>query len=184
MSGSLRETLSRWSRLKAEAAAGTAEAETIEGAAVPEDEAPAVEQQAAAVADPAAEHPSAAAPELPDLATLTADSDYTVFLAPGVAEETRREALRILWRSDPVLANLSGLNDYDDDYRAIGTVQEVVETVYRAGAGYLEQLAAAADAETDDSAPPTEQGEDEADAGEEAEAAACAERPDPSRKEL
>ncbi|MDG4601348.1 MAG: DUF3306 domain-containing protein [Defluviicoccus sp.] len=162
MSGSLRETLSRWSRLKTEAAAGAAEAETSESAAMPEDGAAAAEQQAAAATEPAADLPPEAAPELPDLATLTADSDYTVFLAAGVAEETRREALRILWRSDPVLANLSGLNDYDGDYRAIGTVLEVVETVYKAGAGYLEQLAAAADAETDDAALPPAQGEDEA----------------------
>ncbi|MDG4576562.1 MAG: DUF3306 domain-containing protein [Defluviicoccus sp.] len=188
MSGSLRETLSRWSRLKTEAAAGAAEAETSESAAMPEDGAAAAEQQAAAATEPAADLPAEAAPELPDLATLTADSDYTVFLAAGVAEETRREALRILWRSDPVLANLSGLNDYDGDYRTIGTVQEVVETVYKAGAGYLEQLAAAADSEIEapdpGSAPPPAQGEDEADAGEEAEAADGAERPDASRKEL
>ena len=184
MSGSLRETLSRWSRLKTEAAAGAAEAETSESAAMPEDGAAAAEQQAAAATEPAADPPPEVAPELPDLATLTADSDYTVFLAAGVAEETRREALRILWRSDPVLANLSGLNDYDDDYRAIGTVQEVVETVYRAGAGYLEQLAAAGEAEANDAAPPPAQGEDEADAGEEAEAADDAERPEPSGKEL
>ncbi|SUS06173.1 conserved hypothetical protein [Candidatus Defluviicoccus seviourii] len=177
MSGTLRDRLSRWSRLKAEAAAGTAEAETRESAAMPEDGAIVAEQQAA-------DTPPDAAPELPDLATLTADSDYTVFLAAGVAEETRREALRILWRSDPVLANLSGLNDYDDDYRAIGTVQEVVETVYKAGAGYLEQLAAAADAETEDAAPPPAQGEEEAEAGEQAEAADGVERPDASRKEL
>ncbi len=188
MSGTLRGTLSRWSRRKAEAAARTPEAEEPEGAAMPEDEAAAGEQQAAAEPGPAADHPAAAAPELPDLATLTADSDYTVFLAPGVAEETRREALRILWRSDPVLANLSGLNDYDDDYRAIGTVQQVVETVYKAGAGYLEQLAAAAGGETaapdPGSEPPPARGEDEADAGEEAEVTDGAERPDASRKEL
>lgn len=184
MSGTLRGTLSRWSRRKAEAAAAVGTETAGESAAMPEDEAAVVEQQAAAAAGAAADTPPEGAPELPDLATLTADSDYTVFLAAGVAEETRREALRILWRSDPVLANLSGLNDYDDDYRAIGTVQQVVETVYKAGAGYLEQLAAAADAETDDAAPPPAQGEDIADAGEEAEAADGAERPDPSRKKL
>ncbi len=169
MSGTVRGTLSRWSRLKAEAAARTPEAETRESAALPEDGAAAEEQQAAAEAGPAADHPAEAAPELPDLATLTADSDYTVFLAAGVCEETKREALRILWRSDPVLANLSGLNDYDDDYRAIGTVQQVVETVYKAGAGYLEQLAAAADNETAAPTPPPAESEDIADAGDEAE---------------
>lgn len=153
MSGTVRGTLSRWSRLKAEAAARTPEAETRESAALPEDGAAAAGPETAS-ADNAAEDPPPAAPELPDLATLTADSDYTVFLAPGVAEETRREALRILWRSDPVLANLSGLNDYDDDYRAIGTVQQVVETVYKAGAGYLEELAEAGGDETDKAVPP------------------------------
>ncbi|MFZ1415791.1 MAG: DUF3306 domain-containing protein, partial [Defluviicoccus sp.] len=124
--------------------------------------APAAAETEAALGDGTADTPADAAPDLPDLATLTAESDYTVFLAPGVAEETRHAALRILWRSDPVLANLSGLNDYDDDYRAIGTVHQVVETVYRAGAGYLEQLAAAADDETDKAAPPAAAGEAEA----------------------
>ena len=171
MSGTVRDKLSRWSRLKAEAAAAETGTETApESAAMPEP-APAAASAETAPADNTVEDPPAAAPELPDLATLTAESDYTVFLAPGVAEETRRQALRILWRSDPVLANLSGLNDYDDDYRAIGTVQQVVETVYKAGAGYLEQLAAAADDETAaaategeataDAAPSPAQGEDE-----------------------
>lgn len=183
MSDSLRDRLSRWSRRKAEAAAAKAETETPESATVPAAAASAAEPEAASV-DGAATDPSpASAPELPDLATLTAESDYTVFLAPGVAEETRREALRILWRSDPVLANLSGLNDYDDDYRAIGTVQQVVETVYKAGAGYLEQLAAAADAETAEATPPPAEGEAEADAGQEAEAADGAEQPDATRRE-
>lgn len=184
MSDSLRDRLSRWSRRKAEAAAAEAETETAgESAERPADAAAAAEPKAASV-DGAATDPSpASAPELPDLATLTAESDYTVFLAEGVAEETRRQALRILWRSDPVLANLSGLNDYDDDYRAIGTVQQVVETVYKAGAGYLEQLAAAADAETAEVTPPPAEGEAEADAGQEAEAADGAEQPDATRRE-
>lgn len=154
MSGTLGDKLSRWSRLKAQAAAAEEETKTAAaGAAMPEPAAAAAEEESA-LGDGTADTPPEAAPELPDLATLTAESDYTVFLAEGVAEETQRQALRILWRSDPVLANVSGLNDYDDDYRAIGTVQQVVETVYRAGAGYLEQLAAAADEETAEAAPP------------------------------
>lgn len=181
MSGTLRETLSRWSRLKAQAAAADAETETAgESAGMPEP-APATAEEERALGDTATDTPPDAAPDLPDLATLTAESDYTVFLASGVAEETRRQALRILWRSDPVLANLSGLNDYDDDYRATGTVQQVVETVYRAGAGYLEQLAEAADDEPDATAAPAE-GENEADAGDEAEAGA--EAPDAAHREL
>jgi hypothetical protein len=174
MSGTVRDTLSRWSRLKAEAAARAAEKETPESAQMPEPAAVAAGENVAP-GDDTADTPADAAPDLPDLATLTADSDYTVFLAPGVAEETRRQALRILWRSDPVLANLSGLNDYDDDYRAIGTVQQVVATVYRAGAGYLEQLAEAADDETPS---PDPEGEATADAADDAE------QPEAPRKEL
>ena len=191
MSGTVRDKLSRWSRLKTEAAAAKAETETAGESAGMLGPAPATAETATAPADGTADTLPDAAPDLPDLATLTADSDYTVFLAPGVAEETRREALRILWRSDPVLANLSGLNDYDDDYRAIGTVQQVVETIYKAGAGYLEQLVEAADDETGSpdpegeeaahAAPSPAQGEDETDAGEEAEAGA--EAPDAAHKE-
>ena len=161
MSGILRDTLSRWSQLKAEAAATEAQAEAPGSAGRLAPAAAAPEPEASPVAGSAAERSADAAPALPDLATLTAESDYTVFLAPGVAEETQRQALRILWRSDPVLANLSGLNDYDGDYRAIGTVQQVVETVYKAGAGYLEQLASVADGDTDAAAPPPAPGEDE-----------------------
>ncbi|MFQ5765526.1 MAG: DUF3306 domain-containing protein, partial [Rhodospirillales bacterium] len=47
---------------------------------------------------------------------LDKDSDFTPFMAENVPEFLRRQALRVLWRSDPVLANLDGLNDYDEDF--------------------------------------------------------------------
>lgn len=56
-------------------------------------------------------------PDLPDPETLTYESDFSGFLKEGVSEEVRRLALRKLWRSNPVLANLDGLNDYDEDFR-------------------------------------------------------------------
>ena len=75
--------------------------------------------------------------DLPDIASLNAESDFSVFLRDGVSEEMRRKALRVLWRSDLVLANLDGLNDYDEDFRASGVLVEAVRTAYKAGKGYL-----------------------------------------------
>ncbi len=63
---------------------------------------------------------AAAAPvaveDLPDIENLGRGSDYTPFLRKGVPEHLTRQALRKLWRSDPVFANLDGLNDYDEDF--------------------------------------------------------------------
>jgi len=72
-----------------------------------------------------------------DIETLNADSDYTVFMAEGVPDNVKKEALDKLWRSDPVFANLDGLNDYDDDYSKWGIVSQVVKTAYKIGQGYL-----------------------------------------------
>ena len=76
--------------------------------------------------------------ELPDIASLDKDSDFSAFLRQGVPEELRRRALRVLWRSDPVLANLDGLNDYDEDFTIVHTVADAVRTAYKVGKGYLE----------------------------------------------
>jgi hypothetical protein len=38
-------------------------------------------------------------------------------MAKGVPKALRNQALKKLWRSNPILANLDGLNDYDLDYR-------------------------------------------------------------------
>ena len=77
---------------------------------------------------------------LPDIESLTYESDYTVFLRKGVPAELRKRALARLWRSDPVLANLDGLVEYGEDYTKIGTVKEVVRTAYQVGRGMLERL--------------------------------------------
>lgn len=74
--------------------------------------------------------------ELPDVDSLDKDSDYTAFMKEGVPEDLRKMALRKLWRSDPVLANVDGLNDYDEDFRAMTLVGEVIKTAYRPGSGY------------------------------------------------
>lgn len=56
------------------------------------------------------------AAEAVDLYSLTYESDFTVFTKAGVPETLRRMAMRRLWTSNPVLANLDGLNDYDEDF--------------------------------------------------------------------
>ena len=67
--------------------------------------------------------------ELPSVETLNADSDFTPFLKEGVPSLLKRAALRKLWKTDPTLANLDGLNDYDDDFVKMG-VGKIVKTAY------------------------------------------------------
>lgn len=67
----------------------------------------------------AVEPPGTGELDLPSIDSLTADSDYAPFLREGVPQYLARAALRKLWLSDPVLANLDGLNDYDEDYSII-----------------------------------------------------------------
>lgn len=80
-------------------------------------------------------------PELPSIDSLTRESDFTVFLGAGVPEDLRVQALRKLWRSDPVLANLDGLNDYDQDLSRHGA-GAIVRTAYRIGKGMIDRAEA------------------------------------------
>ena len=76
--------------------------------------------------------------DLPDIDSLDEGSDFTVFLKDGVPESLRRRALRKLWRLNPVFANLDGLNDYDEDFRAAFNFPEGVKTLYQAGKGMVQ----------------------------------------------
>ncbi|MGH6906169.1 MAG: DUF3306 domain-containing protein, partial [Geminicoccaceae bacterium] len=104
--------LARWSRLK--------RAQTGPSEPAPPEEAPAGEPLPA-VPETGAEAAEASdavrIEDLPDIASLSYESDFTVFMAKGVPKAIRNQALKKLWRSNPVLANLDGLNDYDLDYR-------------------------------------------------------------------
>lgn len=144
--------LARWSRLKrlhggGERSGPSVAPEQPAGARGP---APAQENPPRATEEPA--QPATPALELPPVAELNKDSDFTPFLRAGVPESAHREALRALWRSDPVFAFRDGLTDYDEDYTAIGMVDQVVRTAYQAGQGYLEVADATAptDAPMDD----------------------------------
>jgi hypothetical protein len=52
----------------------------------------------------------------------------------------RQQALRKLWTSDPVLANLDGLLEYGEDFRAAFVNPGVVKTLYRVGKGMRDVL--------------------------------------------
>jgi len=130
--------LSRWSQRKLAARRGDAVDE-------PDPAAPAgtdvqVSQPAgepAGAQGPAGEEE---APELPSIDGLDAQSDYTVFMRKNVPEAIRRAALRKLWTSDPVLANLDGLNNYDEDYNVIDQAITLAQTSYRPGLGYFDEI--------------------------------------------
>lgn len=74
---------------------------------------------------------------LPVPETMHPGDDFSAFMKAGVPEFLRKRALRTLWRSNPVLANLDGLNDYDDDFTSPEMTQKVLATAYRVGRGFL-----------------------------------------------
>jgi hypothetical protein len=98
------------------------------------------EEQAVAAVEPlAAELPEDVStdeppPDLPDIDSLDKDSDFTVFLGDKVPDALRNAALRKLWRSDPVFANLDGLNDYDEDFAAAFKLTgDAIKTIMKPG---------------------------------------------------
>jgi hypothetical protein len=129
----------RWSRLKAERA--RAPDRTARRAF-----APAVEEQPTDLAHGDTIPVEAAQPAQPlaetspgeetAVETPSYESDYRGFMAEGVSEELRNLALRRLWRSNPLLANLDGMNDYDEDFTLATSALTSVTTAYRPGIGY------------------------------------------------
>lgn len=99
-----------------------------------------------------------AAHGLRDPDDMAMGDDFSPFLQPQIPERLRRRALRKLWRSNPVLANLDGLNDYEDDYTDAATSVQNLKTAYQVGKGFVKQVldpnedAAAPDAPADPAA--------------------------------
>lgn len=145
--------LSRWSRLKQEARDHEHQPQPPAAVLPENEESPEQEREPAPPPEAGAEGDGAPAPskaadqppplDLPDIDTLTRDSDYTAFLRAEVPADMRRQALRKLWRSDPVFANLDGLNDYDENYAAPSIVGAAVRTAYDVFNGYAPRDAAA-----------------------------------------
>ena len=139
-----RNLLSRWSQRKAAVRRGEAPPEPVEEA-LPAPLDPQAADQVASIEpnqDVSAEGAPADddMPVLPPIDELTFESDYTVFLNSKVPETLRRAALRKLWTSDPVLANLDGLNDYDEDYNLVDTTITAAQSAYKVGRGYFDEF--------------------------------------------
>ncbi|NNE52286.1 MAG: DUF3306 domain-containing protein [Sulfitobacter sp.] len=77
---------------------------------------------------------------LPDPDTLGPGDDFTAFMAKAVPEAIRRRALRTLWRSNPVLANVDMLVDYGEDFTDSAMAVENIQTAYRVGKGMLKHI--------------------------------------------
>jgi hypothetical protein len=124
--------LARWSRRKAEARREGADAEppvSTEATAERESE-----------PEPSRDPEAVRPPDLPDIDSLTAESDFKLFLKEGVPEELKTQALRRLWLLKPSLANLDGLVDYGEDLTGRSTVAAGLKSAYQAGRGYLDRL--------------------------------------------
>jgi hypothetical protein len=129
--------LGRWSRRKQEQKAAPVAADTAKPAPLPAD----------AAKDKTTTLPKEAEPidlaSLPPIDSLGADSDYTVFLRPGVPQSMQIAALRRLWLTDPSVRDYEALVDYAWDFNAPGYGQllptDDVEKLARAVFGEVEK---------------------------------------------
>lgn len=131
--------LGRWARRKAEARKEAAL-----------EEAPAVEESAELVepeVEPESEEEALELlrerdPELGeriagiDIDKLEYEDDFSIFMNKKVPEILRRRALSKLWLLNPILANVDGLNDYDDDFTLATSALREFKSAYIPGKGY------------------------------------------------
>lgn len=125
--------LARWSARKL----GHDKAEPQEGEATPEGTEGAPEQEQG-LADAPQETPGAqmlSEEDLPDIDTLDSGSDFKAFLTKNVPDHLHKMALRKLWRTSSVLANVDGLNDYDLDYSLPEAMQAAKESAMDLASG-------------------------------------------------
>lgn len=127
--------LQRWSRKKARAGKDT-EATTTPSAVEPTVESSSPEEQALAVNETLSESELLEKYGLPDPDAIELGTDVTGFMRKEIPEMLRRRALRSLWKSNPVLAVLDGLNDYDEDFTDAANTLKSVKTLYKVGQGF------------------------------------------------
>jgi hypothetical protein len=138
--------LQRWARKKAEAA------KRPEPSPPPAIETePAPEEQELAINEALPEHELLEKYGLPDPENIELGTDITGFMRKEIPEFLRRKALRGLWKSNPVLAVLDGLNDYDEDYTLASTAGQTVKSLYKVGEGLVDRAKKAADVVEDQS---------------------------------
>mgnify|MGYP000556846095 CR=1 FL=1 len=82
--------------------------------------------------------------DLPDPDQMGEGDDFTVFLTETIPARIRTRALRRLWLTNPVLANVDGLVDYGEDFTDASCVVENIQTAYQVGKGmthHVEEMA-------------------------------------------
>lgn len=77
------------------------------------------------------------AAEAINIETLEYSSDYSVFMKRGVSDAVKNAAMQKLWRSNPVLAVLDGLNDYDEDFG--DPKLNVFNSIWKVKSGFLNE---------------------------------------------
>ena len=126
--------LDRWSRLKRADPAIDAPDATSTAPASEVDEAPTAEHEA--------ENEEQVLERLglknPD--QMEAGDDFSGFMRAGVPAYLKRKALRKLWLTNPVLANLDELLEYGEDFTDAATVVANLQTSYQVGRGMLAQF--------------------------------------------
>jgi hypothetical protein len=123
---------SAWSRRKAAVAAeAVAEERAVEDAVIAEQHEALAEKTDVEILEELG---------LPDPDAMVQGDDFKAFLSKTVPAHLRKRALRTLWRSNPVLACVDGLNDYDDDYLTGSYGQGPISTTYQVGKGMLSHL--------------------------------------------
>ena len=136
--------LTRWSRRKLQAKHDSADSEPVNEAA---DDSATGNTGAGSeedLPDPQLEENRIAA-EAVDIESLNYDSDYSVFFKDGVPDRLKRQALKALWRSSPVLANVDGLCDYDEDFGNPDLIMKTFDSAWKVGKGYLSRSEEATD---------------------------------------
>lgn len=84
---------------------------------------------------------------LPDPDVMKMGDDFSAFMKGAVPAHLRKRALRQLWRSNPVLANLDGLLDHGEDFTDAATVMPGMQSAYQIGRGMMRHVEALAEAE-------------------------------------
>ncbi|WP_273428990.1 DUF3306 domain-containing protein [Marinobacter sp.] len=128
----------RWSRKKSEA---RKEVELTPPSTVEPEPAP--EEQELAINEALPEHEVLKKYDLPDPDAIELGTDITGFMRKEIPELLRRKALRSLWKSNPVLAVLDGLNDYDEDFTDSAPGVKGAKTLYKVGKGFVDRTARA-----------------------------------------
>ena len=77
---------------------------------------------------------------LPNPETMKTGDNFKEFLKKNVPEHLKKRALRKLWLTNPIFANLDGMNEYDEDFTLATSALEEFATNYVVGKGFKGQF--------------------------------------------